>query len=69
LDHCASCASTTSKKGTVDLSKMNFHQPDMRVILDCLGEDFDKLFLDEDAELSVKAGIPEVWRCPCSTEI
>jgi hypothetical protein len=53
----------------VDLSKMNFHQPDMRVILDCLGEDFDKLFLDEDAELSVKAGIPEVWRCPCSTEI
>jgi len=41
----------------VDLSKMNFHQPDMRVILDCLGEDFDKLFLDEDSELSVEAAM------------
>jgi hypothetical protein len=53
----------------MDLSEMNRHQLDMRVIMDCLGEDFDELFLDQDSELSVKAGIPEVWRCPCSTEI
>jgi len=41
----------------MDLSEMNRHQLDMRVIMDCLGEDFDELFLDEDCELSVEAAM------------
>jgi hypothetical protein len=41
----------------MDLSEMNLHQLDMRVIMDCLGEDFDELFLDEDCELSVEAAM------------
>jgi len=49
---------------------MNRHQLDMRVIMDCLGEDFDKLFLDEDSELSSRQRWNWwVWRCAWSTEI
>jgi len=36
---------------------MNRHQLDMRAIIDCLGDDFDELFLDEDCELSIEAAM------------
>ena len=41
----------------MDPSEMNRHQLDMVVIMDCLGEDFDELFLDEDYELSIEAAM------------